>query len=78
MTLDRDWNLPKGIAVVKLDFTIENISNEPQTLYQNDLSLFDYSDCRYDVSTTFTSRQNPLLFSETNKSQYEERVIRNI
>lgn|SRR5574344_392893 len=65
MTLNNEWSLPKGVAIVKLDFTIENISKEPQTLYQNDLSLFDYNDCRYDVSTTFTSRLNPLLFSET-------------
>ncbi len=65
MTLDREWSLPKGSAIMKLDFIIENISKEPQTLYQNDLSLFDYNDCRYDVSTNFTSRLNPLLFSET-------------
>ena len=65
MTLDKEWSLPEGIAVVKLDFTIENISKEPQTLYQNNLSLFDFSDCRYDVSTTFNSKLNPLLFSET-------------
>lgn len=65
MTLDKEWSLPKGIAIVKLDFTIENIAKEPQTLYLNDLSLFDYNDCQYSASTTFNSKLNPLLFSET-------------
>lgn len=65
MTLDKEWSLPKGIAIVKLDFTIENITKEPQTLYINDLSLFDYNDCQYSASTTFNSKLNPLLFSET-------------
>lgn len=65
MTLDKEWSLPKGIAIVKLDFTIENITKEPQTLYLNDLSLFDYNDCQYSASTTFNSKLNPLLFSET-------------
>ena len=65
MTLDREWSLPKGSAVVKLDFKVKNISKEPQTIYQTNLSIFDYNECRYDVSTTFNSRRNPLLFSET-------------
>ncbi len=67
MTLNYDFSssIPKGTAVVKLDFIIENISKEPQILYSNNLSLFDYNECRYDVSTTFTSNLNPLLFSET-------------
>lgn len=65
MTLDKEWSLPKGIAIIKLDFTIENITKEPQTLYINDLSLFDYNDCQYRASTTFNSKLNPLLFSET-------------
>lgn len=65
MTLDNEWSLPKGIAIVKLDFTIENTTKEPQTLYINDLSLFDYNDCQYSASTTFNSKLNPLLFSET-------------
>ena len=67
MILNYDFssNLPKDIAVVKLDFTIENVSKEPQTLYQNNISLFDYNNCRYDVSTTFNLKLNPLLFSET-------------
>lgn len=65
MTLDKEWSLPKGIAIVKLDFIVENITKEPQTLYINDLSLFDYNDCQYSASTTFNSKLNPLLFSET-------------
>lgn len=65
MTLDKEWSLPKGIAIIKFDFTIENITKEPQTLYINDLSLFDYNDCQYRASTTFNSKLNPLLFSET-------------
>lgn len=65
MTLDKEWSLPKGIAIVKLDFIVENITKEPQTLYINDLSLFDYNDCQYRASTTFNSKLNPLLFSET-------------
>ena len=65
MTLDREWSLPKSSAVVKLDFKVKNISKEPQTIYQTNLSIFDYNECRYDVSTTFNSRRNPLLFSET-------------
>lgn len=65
MTLDKEWSLPKGIAIVKLDFTIENTTKEPQILYINDLSLFDYNDCQYSASTTFNSKLNPLLFSET-------------
>lgn len=65
MTLDREWSLPKGSAVVKLDFKVKNISKEPQTIYQTNLSIFDYNDCRYDVSTTFYSKRNPLQFSET-------------
>ena len=65
MTLDREWSLPKSSAVVKLDFKVKNISKEPQTMYQTNLSIFDYNECRYDVSTTFNSRRNPLLFSET-------------
>lgn len=65
MTLDKEWSLSKGIAIIKLDFTIENITKEPQTLYINDLSLFDYSDCQYSASTSFNSKLNPLLFSET-------------
>ncbi|MGP1624256.1 DUF4352 domain-containing protein [Bacteroides heparinolyticus] len=65
MTLDKEWSLPKNIAIVRLDFTIENITKEPQTLYKNDLSLFDYNDCQYSASTTFDSKLNPLLFSET-------------
>ncbi len=65
MTLNREWSLPKGIVAIKLDFTVENISKEPQVLSQYNLSLFDYNGCRYDASTTFYSKQNPLLFSET-------------
>lgn len=65
MTLNYDLSLPKDVALVKLDFTIENISKEPQTLYSNNLSLFDYNECRYDVSTTFNSKLKPLIFSET-------------
>ena len=65
MTLDREWSLPKGSVVVKLDFKVKNISKEHQTIYQTNLSIFDYNDCRYDVSTTFYSKRNPLQFSET-------------
>ena len=65
MTLDREWSLPKGTAVIRLDFTVRNISKEPQTINQTELSEFDYNDCRYDVSTTFYSKRNPLQFSET-------------
>ena len=65
MTLDREWSLPKGTAVIRLDFTVRNISKEPQTINQTELSVFDYNDCRYDVSTTFYSKRNPLQFSET-------------
>jgi hypothetical protein len=64
MTLQNDWSLPKGVAVVKMDFTIENMSKEPHTFYQNNLSLFDYKKCRYDVSSKLAIT-NPLLFSET-------------
>ena len=67
MTLNYDFSgsLPKDVALVKLDFTIENISKEPQTLYWNNLSLFDYNECRYDVSTIFNSNLKPLIVSET-------------
>ncbi len=42
MALDWDLNLPKGTYAVKLDFDIENISESPQVLNPNEISLFDF------------------------------------
>ena len=65
LTMNKDWRLPQGISYVRLDLTIENISKEPQLLHPNNLSLFDYTNCRYDISTLYTSTIDPYLFSET-------------
>jgi hypothetical protein len=64
MTLNYDWNAPQGNATLKLDFNIENISSEPQTIFTQNISVFDYNNCRFEVSSTIHSKINPLLFSE--------------
>lgn len=64
MALDYDWNVPQGSAVLKLDFFVENISNEPQTIYSQNISVFDYNNCRFDVSSTLHSKINPLMYNE--------------
>lgn len=64
MALDYDWSVPQGSAVLKLDFFVENISNEPQTIYSQSISVFDYNNCRFDFSSTLHSKINPLMYSE--------------
>ena len=75
MTLDREWSLPKSSAVVKLDFKVKNISKEPQTIYQTNLSIFDYLVSNYDVVDKANRDNFKTVYLAGNLSEAKSRYV---